>query len=209
MSKTAWTVNRDALTSAVAEADNKKPSNYSAMCKIAADLYNKKYKSSDDREITFSVVNLRIEEFKIEFKTPKRKRECGPRQPKEGAQSGPDPFPTATATQRNRLTGNPRSITERPLPKALDGSTDTIAILRKRVPESMLGLVERVANGSRAAAVKLHCVMCCGYVRKEVRMCIAYSCPLHPFRPYQTKTIEEIDDPEYVEDDTGEETEEE
>lgn len=38
---------------------------------------------------------------------------------------------------------------------------------------------------SRAAAVKLFCLECVGYVRKDVTACTASACPLFRWRPYQ------------------------
>jgi len=38
---------------------------------------------------------------------------------------------------------------------------------------------------SRAAAVKLFCLECCGFVRKDVTGCTATACALYRWRPYQ------------------------
>ena len=37
------------------------------------------------------------------------------------------------------------------------------------------------------------CLRCVGYVRSDVTSCTAYGCPLHPYRPFQKGTEEEID----------------
>jgi hypothetical protein len=46
------------------------------------------------------------------------------------------------------------------------------------------GIAEEAAT-SRAAAVKLFCLECVGYVRPDVTNCTATRCPLYQHRPYQ------------------------
>ena len=41
------------------------------------------------------------------------------------------------------------------------------------------------ASRSRAAAVKLFCLECVGYSRKDATACTATRCPLYRWRPYQ------------------------
>jgi len=38
---------------------------------------------------------------------------------------------------------------------------------------------------SMAAAIKAHCLECCGWQRREVEMCTALACPLYPYRPFK------------------------
>ena len=45
--------------------------------------------------------------------------------------------------------------------------------------------IAAAAVRSRAAAVKLFCLECCGYVRRGVANCTATRCPLYRWRPYQ------------------------
>jgi len=52
------------------------------------------------------------------------------------------------------------------------------------VPDHYRGIAMQ-ARRSRAAAVKLFCLECVGYVRAEVTNCAAPQCPLFVFRPYQ------------------------
>jgi hypothetical protein len=49
---------------------------------------------------------------------------------------------------------------------------------------------------SRAAAVKLFCLECVGYVRKDVTHCTAPKCPLYRWRPYQRGDDEDDATPE-------------
>ena len=60
-----------------------------------------------------------------------------------------------------------------------------LATLREQAPASCQGMVDRLANGSKAAAIKLHCLQCVGYERAEVAKCSSWYCPMWPFRPYQ------------------------
>jgi hypothetical protein len=45
--------------------------------------------------------------------------------------------------------------------------------------------IAAAACRSRANAVKLFCLECVGYVRKDVTDCTATKCPLYRWRPYQ------------------------
>ena len=58
--------------------------------------------------------------------------------------------------------------------------------LRATTPERFHPLVDRIVQGSRAAAAKLHCLECCAWETKEVKLCTCTQCALWAFRPYQT-----------------------
>ena len=60
-----------------------------------------------------------------------------------------------------------------------------LATLQEQVPPMYRGLVDQLANGSKAAAIKLHCLQCVGYERAEVTRCSSRHCPIWPIRPYQ------------------------
>jgi len=62
------------------------------------------------------------------------------------------------------------------------------------MPISCHGTYKAAIEGrSRAKAVKAFCQECVGYERKLVRQCTDEGCPLFPYRPYQTKGVEEED----------------
>jgi len=63
--------------------------------------------------------------------------------------------------------------------------------LGRDVPEMYQGIAEE-AETSRAAAVKLFCLECVGYVRTDVTGCTATRCPLYPHRPYQVAKSRKI-----------------
>jgi hypothetical protein len=70
--------------------------------------------------------------------------------------------------------------------------TKSCSIARQRAdyqkhPHKRIGLplVDQVEKGSMAAAVRLMCLDCSGWVKPEIRDCVIIACPLYPFRPYQ------------------------
>lgn len=51
------------------------------------------------------------------------------------------------------------------------------------IPSSYRGLYRRAMTGrSRRAAIRAHCLMCCGWQYVEVENCTATTCPLYPYR---------------------------
>ena len=73
----------------------------------------------------------------------------------------------------------------------LAGSTiSTEPALRGRIlakiaamPETMrLTYIQAMEGKSPTAAIRSHCLECCGYQRDEVAQCTAPACPLYPYR---------------------------
>ena len=57
-----------------------------------------------------------------------------------------------------------------------------------KAPESVKGILERAFLGkSKATAIKAKCLSCCNWQRSEITACAVFICPLHPFRPFQSK----------------------
>ena len=51
------------------------------------------------------------------------------------------------------------------------------------VPEKNRRTYDRAMAGrSQSAAIRAHCLMCCAWQAKEVRLCTARGCPLYPYR---------------------------
>ncbi len=51
------------------------------------------------------------------------------------------------------------------------------------LPAKYRQLYQRALDGrSRRAAIRAHCLMCCGWQAVEVELCTAPECPLFPFR---------------------------
>lgn len=63
------------------------------------------------------------------------------------------------------------------------------------VPALYRGIAQ-AATRSRAAAVKLFCLECVGYVRADVTGCTAPHCPLFRWRPYQSGAEDDALPPE-------------
>jgi hypothetical protein len=65
------------------------------------------------------------------------------------------------------------------------------AFLRRvaAIPRQYRRLYERVVGkggGTRSEAIKVMCLECVGWEKKEVRYCTATACPLYRFRPYRS-----------------------
>jgi len=53
---------------------------------------------------------------------------------------------------------------------------------KREIPARFRGLADRSKEGSRKAAIRLHCLWCMGWSSPEVRSCTMTRCPLHAFR---------------------------
>lgn len=62
---------------------------------------------------------------------------------------------------------------------------ETFAQMRKNFPRFALPIIDKAEAGSKTAAIKLNCLECSGWQRKEVRDCRDTGCPFYPQRPYQ------------------------
>lgn len=71
----------------------------------------------------------------------------------------------------------------------------TFAGLRKEAPRWALTLIDAAEEGSVTAALKVKCLDCSGWERKEVRDCTVAGCPLYPVRPYQDAKGRNANDP--------------
>ena len=63
---------------------------------------------------------------------------------------------------------------------------DLLRNLRESTPPVYQGLVDRIADGSKAATIKHHCLACVAFERREVTLCTSTMCALWPARPFQT-----------------------
>lgn len=57
-------------------------------------------------------------------------------------------------------------------------------------PVSTHGTLRRAfeGKGSRANAIRAMCLACTGFDRKTIRNCTGWSCPLWPWRPFQSSS---------------------
>ena len=61
----------------------------------------------------------------------------------------------------------------------------TFAKQRQEFPRFALPIIAQAEQGSLPALIKLKCLDCVCWNRKEVRDCVVIECPLFPIRPYQ------------------------
>jgi hypothetical protein len=61
------------------------------------------------------------------------------------------------------------------------------------VPVSAKGVISRAfaGSGSPRNAIKAKCMACSNYQREEITECRVFTCPLHPWRPFQPKRAPE------------------
>ena len=157
----ATPVDRDRLLKAVAEIEKHGPlSKRSELYDAVAARYNE----GADQPITSSVVDLRLGKWAVPLKTPKARSVTG----------GTD----GKAVRKRKLRVLNRDDNQK-------GMTYLLEV--NKVSKLYLPLVDKVMRGSRSAAVKLNCLACCGFNKREVRLCSDSACPMHQFRPFQRK----------------------
>jgi hypothetical protein len=71
----------------------------------------------------------------------------------------------------------------------------TFEKLRAQSPRMALPIIAQAEAGSMPAAVKLLCLDCSGWQRREVRDCAIVGCPMYPHRPYQRAEGKNPNDP--------------
>ena len=144
---------------------------YSTWSEIFIDLCQTEWaRSQQPRALTPSVVFLRVNEMGIILKTPKGRR---------GNAKG---FPGASPAASPKVKSRPR--------KADKKAYEAIKSKVERGCPTLLRVVEKWGNGSQKAAIKLGCMLCTGYNRKEIYGCSSYLCPWHPYRPFQESSSE-------------------
>jgi hypothetical protein len=62
---------------------------------------------------------------------------------------------------------------------------ETFAQQRRLFPRMALPIIDQAEKGSLPAAIKLTCLYCTCWQKKEIRDCEIVRCPLYPHRPYQ------------------------
>jgi hypothetical protein len=116
---------------------------------------------------TSAIVYLRVKQWNIELKTVKAK-------PGEHLKGG-----NAEALKAFREDGDQK-------PKKIKGdSTPFIKYFTTEEKGKLLKLAKSVKRGSLKAAIKLKCLDCCNFDRKEVKYCACPECPLWLVRPFQ------------------------
>ena len=172
MAKVPVSVDREKLVAAIRQAEANGPlENQTALFVRAAELYNR---NSPPREISHSVVYLRIREWKIEIKT----------QPgKKGRQAGVKLSDEQKAKmQAGRALAGPRGSKQMSKIKNLK---EVFEEQRKSTPKEFHYLLEKAQAGSKVAALKIKCLDCAAWQRSEVANCGILGCGLYHIRPYK------------------------
>lgn len=174
MSRKSVEVSKELLTKCVADAESSQAFNtQQELWAKVVELYNI---TSPTETITTSVAYLRVKEWNISFATKSAK----------GRRKGSKLSDEQKAAMLNgRKNGGSRV---RFNSKDKD---ECIKILRAKTPERFWPLVDKVANGSRAAASKLFCIECMGHQVTEVSKCTSMGCPHFLMRPYQKGSEDE------------------
>lgn len=116
-------------------------------------------KSRNPRPLTAQVAMIKAKELKLEIQTP--------------------------IGQKGRVKGQGPVV--RGQRKSRNVPIDAVDAMTKATPEKYAPLIKKVANGSLKAVVKLNCLQCCNFQKKEVGLCTIVSCPAWGFRPYKHK----------------------
>jgi len=113
------------------------------------------------KPISSSVVRERIKEFGLVCKTPVGKR---------GAKPG-------VVIPR----GEKKAISKKDNKDLIDGA-----------PKEFHAMIQKIIDSnSRIGRIKLKCLECTNWDRKEVKLCNITSCPLHPIRPYKSTDLKQ------------------
>jgi hypothetical protein len=164
MARVTIPVDQNKLLQCIKEAEKNGPlSNLNALYQEVARLYG-------DPKVTYSVVGLRIAQWKLPKITKAGKK----------GRSGGNPT-WLTGSRTGKRTSKAEKF------KKDDTIQNILKEHRRITPERFLPVVEQMAKGSRSAAVKLKCLDCVGWVTSEVKLCPSDDCPLYLFRPYRGK----------------------
>jgi hypothetical protein len=198
MSRAVIPVDRKKFEAAITSAEaNGGLANNSILATKVADIYNK---MSPPKPITFSVVLLRIRDWKIVVKTVpgKRGRAAGVKMSPEHKQ--------AMLDGRKDRKSRGEKFKKNPKYNAAVSAMKQVCVSHNK--QQYLPLVDLVVKGSTNASKKLNCLMCTSFQTQEVRKCSDLSCAWWLSRPYQNvKTDEDVvaEDEKFMEKATAEE----
>ena len=71
--------------------------------------------------------------------------------------------------------------------KKVGDATELVTFYVTEEQGKYLKMAKSIKRGSLKAAVKLMCLQCSTYEKKEITLCPVTKCPLHPVRPYQNE----------------------
>lgn len=131
------------------------------------------YNDGADAPITPSVVNLRIESWGLTPLTAKARNKA----PKANGESSTD--------QPEDINDN--KVRYGKVVTYGQNSTGMRELLTENKEKKYIKLVKSIENGSKSAAIKLNCLQCTGFEKKEIKYCTCTWCPMFRFRPYHKK----------------------
>ena len=170
MAKPTTEVCRNTLVKSIAEVEKNGPlGNRNELYLAVVKLYNRD-KPLALKEISHSVVGLRVTTWNLEVKTPFGKK---------GRQAGV----ALTDEQKQKMQEGRANSVRVPRSEKLKAFSAEFAELRRVTPEAGQATIDRIEAGSMKAAVRANCMACSGDRIQEVKLCTVMSCPLYAFRP--------------------------
>lgn len=178
MAKPTTPVDQVKLKTAIRLSEKDGPlGNLNELWKLVAEKYNA---MSPPQPISFSVVGLRISQWKLETKTKAGRRGRAPGEKLSDEQKA--------AMQAGRRGGRRSKFDADP------NIQESFALIRQTVPERWTTHVQKLTEqGSMKSAVALKCLDCSCFQPVEIKLCATQGCPLWAFRPYQTKDTDQED----------------
>lgn len=170
MSKPITEVCRNTVVKSIAEVEKNGPlGNRNELYQAVAKLYNRD-KPLALKEISHSVIGLRVTTWNLEVKTPFGKK---------GRQAGV----ALTQEQKDKMQEGRANSVRVPRSEKLKAFAAEFTELRRVTPVSLHSTIDRIQGGSLKAAVRLNCLACSGDKIQEVKLCQVNDCPLYAFRP--------------------------
>jgi hypothetical protein len=199
MAKTAIEVDRIKLVTCIKSAEeNGALRNFDELWIKVAELYNN---MNPPKEITKSVVYLRVKEWGLTTKTKAGTRGHAPGSKLSDEQKA--------AMQAGRKLGGKRADKFKADPDIQQGFTE----LADEVPIRFEKLMQKLTqSGSMRAAIALKCLDCTCYQPMEIKGCACKSCPLFALRPYRNKAtgsneiVDELSETELLDEENEENT---
>ena len=166
MSKKTIEIDKTRLTKILNDLESSEIfSNRSALFEKASIKYGER--------CTPAIVYLRVKQWNIPLKTEKKK-------PGEHLKGG-----NVEALKQFRETGEVK-------PKKIKADTRPLIVEFTREENGKyLKIAKSIKKGSLKSAIKLKCLDCCNFDKKEIKYCACPSCPLWPVRPFQPETMED------------------
>ena len=174
MSKEPFIVDRTLLEASIKDAEKDGPlTNLSELWRRSCAFYNeqlaylaKQPNAPTIQFVTPSVISLRAKIWNIQILT------------------------VAGAKGRKRSPSNPPNTPKVKLGRKerLKGFAGNFAKMRRLMPKKFHKFIDRAEKGSIKEAVRVKCLDCSHFEKKEIAHCKVKGCALFPYRPYQNSS---------------------